>query len=357
MTSAGVPSGPCHADGAIITNTESAALPAQPSAPEWPPIAVVMVVRNEARHLPDVLRNVLSQDYPGPVEVAIAIGPSRDDTLEVAAAVSASDPRVVVVPNPTGRTPTGLNAAVAATSAPIVARVDGHSLLPPGYLRRAVEVLTETAAVNVGGVMAAEGTTPFERAVAAAMSSPFGVGGGRFHYGGDPGPADTVYLGVFRRDALAAVDGYDERFTRAQDWELNHRLRRNGGKVWFTPDLRVVYRPRSSLRALAVQYRDSAQWRRAVIEEHPDSVRLTYLVPPVTVAGLITGVALAATGRRIGLLAPATYALANLAASVSVGRRLAPSEALRLPAVFATMHLSWGWGFLTSPKKVRARAR
>jgi succinoglycan biosynthesis protein ExoA len=316
-----------------------------------------MVVRNEARHLTEALESVLGQDYPGPMEVAIAVGPSRDDTQEVTAAACGGDPRVVLVPNPSGRTPTGLNAAVAATSAPIVARVDGHSLLPQGYLRRAVEVLTDTGAVNVGGVMAAEGTTPFERAVAAAMSSPFGVGGGRFHYGGEPGPADTVYLGVFRRDALAGVDGYDEHFSRAQDWELNHRLRRNGGTVWFTPELRVVYRPRSSLRALALQYRDSAQWRRAVIEQHPDSVRVTYLVPPATVAGLVAGVALAATGRRIGLLAPAMYALANLAASALVGRRLAPSVALRLPAVFATMHLSWGWGFLTSPRSVRSRAR
>lgn len=324
---------------------------------DWPAIAVVMVVRNEARHLPEVLSNVLNQDYPGSVELAIAVGPSSDDTREVAMAVSGADPRVTVVPNPTGRTPTGLNAAVAATTAPIVARVDGHSLLPPGYLRRAVEVLTDTGAVNVGGVMAAEGTTPFERAVAAAMSSPFGVGGGRFHYGGEPGPADTAYLGVFRRDALAAVNGYDEHFTRAQDWELNHRLRRNGGLVWFTPDLRVVYRPRASLRALAVQYRDSAQWRRAVIEQHPDSVRPTYLVPPVTVVGLASGIGLAATGRRIGLLAPALYGLANLLASAVVGRKLAPAEAVRLPVVFATMHLSWGWGFLTSPKKVRARAR
>ena len=324
---------------------------------DWPPLAVVMVVRNDARHVTAALESVLGQDYPGPLEVAVAIGPSRDDTHEAAAAVSNTDSRVVLVPNPSGRTPTGLNAAVAATTAPIVARVDGHSVLPQGYLRRAVEVLNHTGAVNVGGVMAAEGTTPFERAVAAAMSSPFGVGGGRFHYGGEPGPADTVYLGVFRRDALAEVNGYDEHFSRAQDWELNHRLRRNGGTVWFTPELRVVYRPRSSLRALAQQYRDSAQWRRAVIEQHPDSVRLTYLVPPTTVAGLIAGLALAATGRRIGLLAPATYAAANLAASAVVGRKLAPTEALRLPVVFATMHLSWGWGFLTSPRSARARAR
>lgn len=309
-----------------------------------------MVVRNEGRHLRETLAAVLEQDYPAPVEVAVAVGPSRDDTERVAAELARRDPRITVVANPSGRTPTGLNAAVAATSAPIVARADGHALLPDGYLRRAVELLQQTGAVNVGGVMAAEGKGEFEKVVAAAMSSPFGVGGGRFHYGGEPGPADTVYLGVFRRAALLDVDGYDERFSRAQDWELNHRLRNAGGQVWFAPELRVTYRPRHSLRTLALQYRDYGRWRRVVMRQHHDSLRLTYLVPPATVLGLTAGLVLAASGRRIGLLAPAGYAAANLSASAVVGQRLPPRQALRLPLVFATMHLSWGWGFLTSPR-------
>ena len=324
----------------------------EPLAPagSWPSVSIVMVVRDEARHLREAVTSALAQDYPGRLELAVAVGPSRDGTALVAAQLAADDSRVRVVANPTGRTAAGLNAAVRATTAPVVARVDGHAMLPPGYLRRAVELLDETGAVNVGGVMGAEGTTPFERTVAAAMSSPFGVGGGRFHYGGDPGPADTVYLGVFRRTALEAVGCYDERFVRAQDWELNHRLRGAGGLVWFSPDLRVTYRPRSSLRALATQYRDYGRWRRVVMRRHPDSVRPTYLVPPAAVLGIAAGVGLAATGRRVGLLAPVGYATANLAASGVVGRRLEAEEAVRLPVVFATMHLCWGWGFLTAAR-------
>jgi glycosyltransferase involved in cell wall biosynthesis len=311
-----------------------------------------MVVRNESRHLEEVVDSILGQDYPGCIELAIAVGPSRDETEAVAERIAATSERVTVVMNPSGRTPAGLNRAIACTSAPVVARADGHALLPQGYLRRAVEILEQTGAVNVGGVMAAEGTTAFQRAVAAAMSSPFGVGGGRFHYGGEPGPADTVYLGVFRRDALTAANGYDERFARAQDWELNHRLRSAGGTVWFAPELRVTYRPRHTLGALARQYRDYGRWRRVVMRRHRDSVRWHYLVPPVTVVGLAAGAALFVSGRRIGLLAPAAYAAANLTASGYVGRRLPIDEAVRLPLVFATMHLSWGWGFLTSPRSI-----
>ena len=318
----------------------------------WPPVAVMMVVRDEALHLREAVESILAQEYPGPMRVAVAVGPSKDGTEQVAAELAATDARVTVVENPSGRTPSGLNSAVKATDEPVIVRVDGHALLPPGYVKRAVELLDETGAVNVGGVMGAEGTTPFERSVAAAMSSPFGVGGGRFHYGGEPGPADTVYLGTFRREALEGAGGYDETFTRAQDWELNHRLRGRGGLVWFTPELRVTYRPRPTLRKLALQYRDYGRWRRVVMRRHSDSVRWHYLVPPVTVVGLVVGLALVLAGQPIGWLAPAAYAAANLTASAIVGRRLRADEALRLPLVFAAMHLSWGVGFLTSSRRL-----
>jgi glycosyltransferase involved in cell wall biosynthesis len=314
----------------------------------WPAVAVVMVVRDEALHLEEAVRAILAQDYPGELRVAEAVGPSKDGTEHVAAALAAADARVTVVPNPTGRTPAGLNAAVEATDEPIVVRVDGHAVLPPGYVRRGVELLDETGAVNVGGVMAAEGTTGFERSVAAAMSSPFGVGGSRFHYGGEPGPVDTVYLGIFRREALVAVGGYDEHFTRAQDWELNHRLRAVGGLIWFAPELRVTYRPRPTLAKLARQYRDYGRWRRVVMRRHSDSVRWHYLVPPVTVLGIGAGLVLVVLGQPVGWIAPAGYAAANLTASALVGRRIAARDAVRLPLVLATMHLCWGWGFLSS---------
>ena len=316
----------------------------------WPRVTVFMTVRNEERHLGASVAGALAQDYPGEVEIVLAVGPSRDGTARIARDLAAAHPAVKVVANRTGRTPDGLNAAVAASTGDVLARVDGHAVLPPGYLRRAVEVLRETGAANVGGVMAAEGTTPFEAAVAAAMTSPFGVGGGRFHYGGDPGPADTVYLGVFRRAALLRTGGYDEAFARAQDWELNHRLRGAGEIVWFTPDLRVTYHPRASLRALGTQYRDYGRWRRVVMRRHSDSVRLTYLVPPAATLAVLAGGALALTGRRVGLVTPAGYALAVVAASLITGRDLPPAVRLRLPVVFATMHHCWGAGFLTSPR-------
>jgi glycosyltransferase involved in cell wall biosynthesis len=199
-----------------------------------------MPVLNEENYLEAAVLAILSQDYQGPIQVVLALGPSTDRTNEVAARICAGDSRVSSVSNPSGRTPEGLNAALAATTQEIVVRVDAHSELSDGYIRLAVETLQRTGADNVGGIMGARGVTKFEKAVAAAMTSPLGVGSASFHTGGSEGPAETVYLGVFKRSALERVGGYDPEFTRAQDWEMNYRIRSTGGTVWFNPDLFVT---------------------------------------------------------------------------------------------------------------------
>jgi len=202
-----------------------------------PSISVILPVLNEETHLEEAVHSILSQDYQGKLEVILAVGPSRDRTLEIAQSISRRDSRVVLVDNPSGRTAAGLNIALNKSQSPVVVRVDGHAHIPNDYITLIVEILNKTGAVNVGGVMAAVGTTPFERAVAGAMRSPLGVGASRFHTGGEAGIVDTVYLGAFRREALIAIGGCDERFTRSQDWELNFRLRENGGVDYFEPRL------------------------------------------------------------------------------------------------------------------------
>ena len=318
-------------------------------------MSVVVPVLNEERHLHESVTRILAQGYPGQLEVVLALGPSTDRTDEVAAALAAADPRVRTVPNPTGRTPNALNAAIAASRHPIVVRVDGHGLLNPGYIATAVRLLEQTGAANVGGVMAAEGTTDFTRAVATAMRSIFGVGGARFHTGGEPGPADTVYLGVFRREVLDHLGGYDESFLRAQDWELNHRIRSAGHTVWFTPDLQVTYRPRSSLTARARQNFHSARGRGVVMRQHPETVNLRSLTPPAVVLACAAGT-VGALVSPWALIVPGGYLLGVLGATALTAKGLSLRSVASLPVVYATMHVSWGIGFLTSPRRLARRA-
>ena len=330
-------------------------------------VCVVMPVLNEGPHLRAAVAAVLSQNWPGPFEVVLAVGPSKDNTEDVATQLAAADQRVRVVANPSGRTPDALNAAIAASSYPVVVRVDAHSELPEGYIATAVETLERTGADNVGGVMWPVGRTPFEVAVALAMTSPVGVGAAAYHTGGDEGPSESVYLGAFQRSALQRVGGYDPRFTRAQDWEMNHRIIESGGLVWFTPALRVIYRPRPTLRALSRQYFQYGQWRRVVMRQHgrtrfrPSALR--YLAPPALVLGVCAAAVLASVSALLptplqpfaesALVFPAAYALAITAAAAVIGRRAVGQSLMWLPLVIATMHVSWGCGFIRGARLPR----
>lgn len=316
-------------------------------------VSVVMPVRNEERHLRAAVQRVLDQHYPGDLELILAVGPSEDRTRQIADEAAATDPRVIVLDNPTGYTPAGLNIAITAARHPIVVRVDGHGELSPDYIATAVDLIEATGAANVGGLMDARGSSPLSEAVAAAYNSRLGLGGGGFHLAETPaGPADTVFLGVFRKEALREIGGFDETLHRAQDWELNYRLRKAGHTVYFSPELRVVYRPRDSYRALVRQFFTTGQWRREVARRHPDTVSLRYLAPPAAVAGMSVGIA----GGLLGLIlrnrfltalfvAPLLYLAFLAAATVSIPG-LSAGARLRLPLVLAIMHIAWGAGFI-----------
>lgn len=309
---------------------------------EWPDVAIVMPVRNEAAHLGDAVDAVLAQRYPGSITLCLAVAPSDDGTEAIARELADRHDSISIVPNPAGSTPAGLNAAIAATSAPVVVRVDGHSRLRPGYVERAVTTLRRTGAANVGGRQVPEPHGAFELAVADATTSWLGTGGAKYRVGAQEGPTDTVYLGVFDRAAGERVGWFDETLMRNQDYELNIRLRRAGGVVWFDPELEVGYRPRSSPRRLVRQYFEYGWWKSVVLRRFPDSLRLRQLVPaalPLVLVGSLVG----ASQRRSIALIPLGYAASCLAAGWQ--RRSSPAHALRIARVLMITHLSWGVGF------------
>lgn len=311
-------------------------------------VSVILPVLNEENYLKQAVAAILAQDFKGEIEVVLAVGPSKDRTMQLAKELASADARIKVVENPTGRTAAGLNIAIRNSQNPIIVRVDGHANIPENYISIAVELLNKTGAVNVGGVMAAEGQTTFEKAVAAAMRSPLGVGAAKFHTGGSAGETDTVYLGVFSRDAINAIGGFDEHFTRAQDWELNFRLRKNGGKIFFDPRMTVTYRPRKSLTALAKQYFEYGRWRRVVSRTHKGTINLRYLAPPFTVIGTLASL-IAGLFYPVLFIPAGVYGLFLLLASIKIGNTFL--ERLMLPVILFTMHMSWGTGFITSTRR------
>lgn len=322
---------------------------------QLPAVSVVLPVLNEELHLANAVQSILSQDYAGTLEIILALGPSKDKTNEIAELLALADKRILLVNNPSGRTAAGLNLALNKSSNPVIVRVDAHAEIQRNYISLAIEVMKSSGAVNVGGIMGAQGVSSFEKAVARAMRSPFGVGASRFHTGGDSGYVDTVYLGVFLRAAVIAVGGFDERFIRAQDWELNFRLRQAGGKIFFDPRLHVTYRPRSTVKALAKQYFEYGRWRRVVSRRHKGTINYRYLAPPFSLVAALVSIILSVTLNNLFIIPAAIYGIFLILASLLIGKGII--ERILLPIVLFTMQMSWGLGFLTSPKTLAPTER
>lgn len=314
---------------------------------DLPTVSIVIPARDEASTIEQTVDAIRAQDYEGPMDIVVAEGASRDGTRQIVDRLAESYEQLSVVDNPSGRTATGLNAAIRASTSQIVVRCDGHAILPPDYVKKAVRLLLETGAANVGGRQHAVGEPGWQGAIAIAMTSPLGVGDSRFHYGGRAGSVDTVFLGVFDRAILDEVGGFDETLIRNQDYELNHRIKKHGHVVWFDPSLVVEYRPRSSIRSLWNQYFEYGKWKRVMLASNPSALKWRQVAPVALLLGLAgSGVAVLTPWRRFAWLVPGAYfGFVVVGAAVEAVKRRQAS-ALLLPIVLPTMHVAWGLGFL-----------
>ena len=326
-----------------------------PAAPVG--VSYVMPVLNEAGYLEAAIASIVSQDHPGAFEVVLAVGPSTDGTADIVDRLVATDPRIRVVDNPGMDIPIGLNLAIAQSLHPVIVRVDAHTELAPGYTSRAVATLERTGAASLGGVMIATGKPGFQAAVARAYNSRFGLGGGAYHgEQATEGPAESAYMGVMRADALREIGGFDESLRRGEDWELNYRLREKGHIVWLDPQLKVSYWPRSTLLKLHRQFLATGVWRGELVRRLGARNPLRFFAPPVLLISFVlsivalplhlTGILSGVLGWVIALvyLGPIAYLGLLIVAAVTTPGSLA--DRLRLMVVLATMHLSWGAGFL-----------
>ena len=312
-----------------------------------PKVAVVIPAKNAEKTLEKAFVSVLNQKIEESIEICIAVAPSEDSTLDVAKRIELDNENVTLVENPSGKTPAGLNLAIKNTQAPVIVRLDAHAELGEKYVSIALETLEKTGAANVGGRQKPVGTTPFETAVGMAISSRFGAGDARFRTGGKEGEVDTVYLGVFNRNAIENVGLFDESLIRNQDAELNWRLRETGKKIWFQPELVASYKPRSTLNELAKQYYEYGKWRRHVVRTHPRSIKLRQLIPPLNALVFFLGLVLGFFW--IPLLSfPTLYVAGTFC--VTAAKSKTGKDFIYLLIIFPTIHFSWAAGFLKGIK-------
>lgn len=319
------------------------------SVPESPFVSVVMPIRNEASFIARSLAAVLSQDYPEDrIEIIVADGMSTDATREIVRSLQPQHPNLVLIENPGKIVSSGLNAAIAKGRGEIFVRVDGHCEISKDYVTRCVEHLLIDGVQGVGGPLDTVGETSLSRAIALAMSSPFGVGGSAFRTVDRTMLTDTVPFPAYTRVIIDHAGPFDEELVRNQDDEYNCRLRKIGGKILLAADVRSRYYSRASFWSLWQQYFQYGYWKVRVMQKHPRQMRLRHFVPAIFVTTMI--------GMLFALFSVACYyfclfivglyALSNAAGSLWAARKSGWRYLPFLPVAFTTLHMSYGFGFL-----------
>lgn len=311
-------------------------------------ISVLIPVLNEEADLRNAAGAMLTQDFDGRAEFLFIDGGSTDASRRILEELAVSDPRVRVLTNPARRTPQALNIGLRAARGGFVARMDAHTVYPDRYLASGVARLRSGGVDWVSGPQLAVGNSPGSRRVARALTASLGKGGARFR---DPLEAehevDSGFTGMWRRETLERHGGWDDEWVNDQDLELAARIRKAGGRIVCIPEMAAQYVPRGNLRALARQYLTYGTYRVKTARRHPETLRRSQLLPPcLTVAAALSAIS---PDRR--LRTRARRAIGCYAGSLVVGGLRSAGEGpgfdlVGLPAVWATMHLSYGVGFL-----------
>ncbi len=316
-----------------------------------PFVSVLMPVRNEAPFIERSLRAVLAQDYPSDrMEVIVADGLSEDGTREIIGVVLNGYANVTLIDNPGRIVSTGLNAALQLAKGEILLRVDGHCEIASDYVRQCVSHLADDKVACVGGPLQTVGETYAARAIAAAMSSSFGVGGSAFRVTKNSARfTDTVPFPAYQREMIQRAGPFDEELVRDQDDEYNYRVRKLGGRILLSPDIRSRYYTRATLRSLWKQFFQYGYWKVRVLQKHPKQMRPRQFVPPVFVVTLFAFVLTALFFTVSKILVGATalaYAILCVGASISAAHRKEWKLLPLLPVAFAIIHFAYGSGFL-----------
>ena len=315
--------------------------------------SVLIPVLNEETHLRDAVARMRAQDFQGSLEFLFIDGGSTDSSTAILAELAAEDDRVRVLANPARRTPNALNVGLNAARGEFIVRMDAHTHYPPSYVRTGIERLRRhDGVVSVSGPQIAVGDGTWSRRVALALQTPLGVGGAKFRRTDDEEfEVDTGFTGCWERAVLLEHGGWDEGWPIDQDCELASRLAADGGHHVCVPSMAAEYIPRNSLKRLAKQYWWYGYYKAKTVERHPQSMRPSHLLPPGLAAAAAFAVLAPRPLRGAARAGLVLYAGVLTATAIGAARDSEPADAALLPAVFATMHVSYGFGALAGVRR------
>ena len=330
-----------------------------PTTPRVATVSVIVPCRNEERYIARCLDSIVAAEYPRDrLEVLVVDGLSEDRTRAIVADYVTRYPFIRLLDDPARTPPTAVNTGIRAARGEILVRMDAHGVYPPNYIPGLAAALQQTGADSVGGVLVTlpSNQTALGKAIAIAMSHPFGVGNSYFRVGvREPRWVDTIAFFCCRRETFDRIGLFDEALARDEDSEFNGRLIQAGGRILLVPNVTAQYYARDSLRQLARMYHQYGYSKPLVARKLGRVTTVRQLVPAgfvLTLAAATLATPWVPAAGAVCVAAAAPYLLAVMACAIGAGYRAGLRTVAALALAFPIVHVSYGLGFLRSTLKL-----
>lgn len=244
-------------------------------------VTIIVPTYQEEKGIADCINSILAQDYPrNRLEIIFVDGKSTDKTVEIIKKYEDNYPELIhLFINPQRTQAYAMNIGIKHAHGEAIVRLDAHALYPVDYISKCVYYLNITGATNVGGLVETRGKTKEGKLISKMLSGKFGVGNSQFRTDGESGYVDTVSFGAFRKEFFDANGGFDTRFDRNEDNEINYRIRKKGGKVYLAKDIQSVYFCRDTVSGILNMAFQNGNWNAYTLFNVPGSLGIRHLVP------------------------------------------------------------------------------
>lgn len=306
-------------------------------------VSLIIPCRNEEKFIGRCLDSIVGQDFPkDDLEVLVVDGVSDDETRAIIEKYAMFHPFIRLLDNPRKITPCALNIGIRMARGNIIIRMDAHATYDAEYVKNCVESLDKTGADNVGGPCRHAGEGFIGHAIALAEACRFGTGGAKFRTAENEQYVDTVFPGAWHKKTFEKYGYFNEKLMRNQDIEHNSRIRKRGGRIYLTPQIKSFYYCRSNIKDLWLQNFRTGAWNIETIKIAPDSLSLRHFIPLFFVIGLLTTWIIPWLWFGIVI----SYMSCSLFFSLRIAIANGVTYFFIMPLVFLALHLSYGFGLL-----------
>lgn len=277
-------------------------------------------------------------------EIIFVDGQSTDNTRDIINSYIQKHPHIKLLQNPQRYVPYSLNLALQEAQGEIIIRLDAHTEYAHDYFERIVETFGKSGADIVGGPMRIAKGNQMQEAIGYVTSTFFGIGDSSFHFENFEGFTDSVYLGAWKKNIFSATGDFDESLKRNQDDEFHYRARKNGFTIYQSPQIRLQYYPRETIKALFRQYFEYGLYKPFVLKKNQSAIRLRHLAPSLFVLYCLAAVISLSIEAYLMLIPLVCYLLADIWFSVTSKKSLAVM--VRIAITYPVIHIAYGTGFL-----------